>query len=94
MNLELSDYSFVVGYQVLKFERTRNSRRLNMINELEDGSRLVISEAATPRGFRYAYHWQDAKGQLLARWDNAPHHRDLLTFPDHFHNGTKIEPSA
>jgi len=26
-------------------------------------------------------------------WDNAPHHHALPTFPDHFHNGSVIEPS-
>jgi len=90
----LSKYPFVVSYHLLKFERTQSTRRLKIAVDIADGSRLIISDATTPRGFRYAYHWQDANGQLLARWDNAPHHRHLPTFPDHFHNDQRIEPSV
>jgi hypothetical protein len=89
-----SKYPFVVNYHLLKFERTQSTRRLKIVVDIVDGSRLIISEATTPRGFRYAYHWQDANGQLLARWDNAPHHHALPTFPDHFHDGQRIEPAV
>jgi hypothetical protein len=45
----------------------------------------------------YAYHWEcrRQRGQTF-RWDNAPHHPRLPTFPDHFHEGddhTVIESS-
>lgn len=33
----------------------------------------------------YSYHWQDKNGSLRIRWDNAPHHSNLRTFPDHKH---------
>jgi len=89
-----SEYPFVTGYQVLKFERTQTTRRLKLAVEIAGGSRLMISEATNPRGFRYAYHWQDAEGRLLVRWDNAPHHHALPTFPDHFHNGPTVEAAT
>ena len=81
-----SGYSFVKNYRVLHFETTRTTRRLKISIE--------ISEATSPRGFRYAYHWQDSKSHLLARWDNAPHYPDMPTFPDHFHNGQHIKPTS
>ena len=90
----LSEYPFVANFHFLKFERTRTTRRLKVAADITGGSRLIISEATTPRGFRYAYHWQDAAGELLVRWDNAPHHREVATFPDHFHNGPTVEPSV
>jgi Family of unknown function (DUF6516) len=36
----------------------------------------------------YAYHWERRKqtGEIY-RWDNAPHHPQISTFPDHFHEG-------
>ena len=36
----------------------------------------------------YSYHWE-RRGQTgeIYRWDNAPHHAHISTFPDHFHNG-------
>src|SRR4051794_4734093 len=40
-----------------------------------------------PDWVHYAFHLQDAGGRCIARWDNAPHHRDLTTFPHHVHLG-------
>ncbi|HSN74601.1 MAG TPA: DUF6516 family protein [Anaerolineae bacterium] len=36
----------------------------------------------------YAYHWERRRqtGQMY-RWDNAPHHPTISTFPAHFHDG-------
>ena len=36
----------------------------------------------------YAYHWERRRqtGEVY-RWDNAPHHPHVSTFPDHFHKG-------
>lgn len=31
------------------------------------------------------YHWQDAKGNVINRWDNVGHHKELNTFPFHVH---------
>jgi len=34
---------------------------------------------------KYRFHWQDAAGQLRKRWDNAAHHPEIPTHPDHVH---------
>lgn len=36
---------------------------------------------------KYSFHWQRNDGTLICRWDNAPHHRDVTTFPHHLHEG-------
>lgn len=36
---------------------------------------------------KYHFHWQDLNNQLIKRWDNAPHHPEIETFPDHVHLG-------
>ena len=33
----------------------------------------------------YSYHWQDVDGNLIKRWDNVPHHKEVDTFPHHLH---------
>ena len=38
---------------------------------------------------KYAFHWQRADGALIRRWDNAPHHPEIATFPDHLHEGSE-----
>lgn len=38
---------------------------------------------------KYRYHCQNTKGNLLFRYDNAPHHR-ISTFPHHKHVRTTV----
>lgn len=38
---------------------------------------------------KYRFHWQDAAGKLLKRWDNAAHHPDVPTHPHHVHDGSE-----
>ncbi|MCA9964351.1 MAG: hypothetical protein KC423_08910 [Anaerolineales bacterium] len=42
----------------------------------------------------YSYHWADAAGNLVCRWDNVPHFPNLPNFPHHIHNGQTGEVSA
>lgn len=38
----------------------------------------------------YAYHWEQRRQRgRLFRWDNAPHHPHVSTFPAHFHDGAE-----
>ncbi len=38
---------------------------------------------------KYSYHWQETNGDLIIRWDNKPHWRELRTFPHHKHIGDR-----
>jgi len=63
--------------------------RLTLIN----GDLLEFSEYVqrSPDGrihtITYSYHWADANGNLIRRWDNTPHFPDLAGFPHHIHDG-------
>ncbi|MDF1557222.1 MAG: DUF6516 family protein [ANME-2 cluster archaeon] len=58
--------------------------RLKIQIRLLNGWKLHVWEHATPEFQRYAYHV--SKGtQLIVRWDNAPNHRQIRTFPHHKH---------
>ena len=37
----------------------------------------------------YKFHWQDSRGGLIKRWDNAPHHPEVEGFPHHLHDGSE-----
>lgn len=45
----------------------------------------VVTEPTLTRP-KYRYHLQTFRGELVSRWDNAPHHTDVSTFPDHRHD--------
>ena len=34
---------------------------------------------------KYRYHYEDHEGKMLFRYDNAPHHMEVETFPHHKH---------
>jgi len=38
---------------------------------------------------KYRHHWQDHAGRLIKRWDNAPHHPHVQSFPHHLHDGAE-----
>ena len=62
--------------------------------EIIDGSLLYVREAMFPSTSKYSYHWQTRTGEMLLRWDNAPHHPAVPTHPHHKHEGEQIGPSA
>jgi hypothetical protein len=42
---------------------------------------------------KYSFNFTDGKRVRIFRYDNAPHHRDIFTFPHHKHLGPGIQPS-
>jgi len=61
---------------------------------LADGGFIEITERVlevhgTLEMTKYRHHWQDGNGVLIKRWDNAPHHPTIDTFPHHLHDGAE-----
>ncbi|GEM_PF-191725 len=64
-----------------------------------DGSELHLFQFVEikdeqPMIEKYRYHYQDENGALIKRWDNAKHHPEIDTFPDHIHVGGEIKNSS
>jgi len=64
-----------------------------------DGSTLTFEEKTVRRGrniekISYRYHYQHADGTLAFRYDNAPHHPEVSTYPDHIHIEGRVEATA
>jgi len=38
---------------------------------------------------KYRHHWQNREGIPIKRWDNAPHHPQVASFPHHLHDGSE-----
>jgi hypothetical protein len=84
-SLEVLDRSDMSGqsselYAVLIFP---DSSELHLVEQ------LVVQHYALVKS-RYSYHYQQASGELIFRYDNAPHHPDLLNYPHHKHIGEQI----
>ncbi|MEN4006006.1 MAG: DUF6516 family protein [Methanobacteriaceae archaeon] len=62
--------------------------------KLFDGSALWIREIWIKGKIEvYIYYWLRPDETIIMGWDNALHHKEILSFPYHKHLGNKIEPS-
>lgn len=84
----------VKDVEILAFVEEKSVQFLRVRAEIRDGSVLYVRELLLADHSKYSYHWQAQTGELLLRWDNAPHHPTLPTYPDHKHEGERLEPSA
>lgn len=63
-----------------------------------DGSSLHLFEFVLIRDEeakvdKYRYHYQDRNDDLIFRFDDAAHHEDLETFPEHKHEENEVVPA-
>lgn len=64
--------------------------KLTLIDEsLLELTERIVEEYGKLLWTKYRFHWQDRNNQLIKRWDNAPHHAEVDTFPYHLHEGTE-----
>ena len=55
-----------------------------------NGTMLEFVESVTPERIKYRYQYMNADGAMIFRYDNAPHHHNLATFPHHKHIGEQV----
>ncbi len=90
-SLEESD--IVSQFTITEFKNFSDGFYIKVTVHLFDESFLYIKEYNDTIKRNYSYHWQDEKGKLIIRWDNAPHHRYIKTYPHHKHVNNTIEES-
>ena len=80
-----------VRFQVIKRRVIDREGFIRIRVELTDGDLLEFSEywhetaSGDPVRDEYTYHWQDAEGSLISRWDSAKHFPNLPYRPHHVH---------
>lgn len=78
--------AIIEKWRVDAYERETDIFRFKARIDFKDGSLLRIKEYQFLDGTRkYAYHWENSKGDLLIRWDNAPHWHKIASHPHHKH---------
>ncbi|KWT86807.1 toxin-antitoxin system TumE family protein [Candidatus Magnetominusculus xianensis] len=81
----LSDADFIVSYEVHDYRQWDRGFYYNIRIVFIDSSMLIAREYIDEPQRDYSFHWQNSDNKLLKRWDNAPHYRELMTFPYHMH---------
>lgn len=78
----------VEHYEEQLLTTTRGNLRIRL--RFADDALLEISEAVVvaagkPQWLSYRYHYQATSARQIFRYDNAPHHAELPSHPDHKH---------
>ena len=81
----LDRYSFIRDYEVLDYKRWHLGYYLSLKIILQNNASVFTKEYVSEKERNYSYHWQSVSGKLIIRWDNAPHHKNVKTFPHHKH---------
>jgi len=91
---KLFEYSDIItGFEVLDYNEDAGKLHYKLKISFIDNSLLFVKEYVSETERKYSFHWQNAFGDMLIRWDNSPHHREIKTFPHHKHTGKQIQSS-
>ncbi|MEK6742152.1 MAG: DUF6516 family protein [Nitrospirota bacterium] len=87
---ELFIHPSISAFKVVRQEASDEEGYIRVKCSLSNGGTLEFSEyveqsAGSIQIITYNYHWQNAKGALVKRWDNVEHHKKIRTFPHHLH---------
>lgn len=88
-----SKFSSIHEVQILNYKAGDNFVYYKITISFIDSSQLLINEFASLKERKYSFHWQNNENELIIRWDNAPHHKNISTFPHHKHSNGEISPS-
>lgn len=80
-------------YTIQDFRIFKTGFFIKIEAELSDDTRLFIKEYSDEFDRKYSFHWQKANGDFIIRWDNSPHHKEIITYPHHKHERDKILPN-
>ena len=86
-------YFEVYEEEILTPERVNLRIRIRFYNGclLEMNESVIYEDGLKHLGYRY--HFQSKENQLLFRYDNTPHFRNLSTFPHHKHCPVEVVTS-
>ena len=91
----IEQFSDIVQFvEKLELSEEEHISKLKANLKLFDGTSLWIREVWIKGKMEvYSYYWLRSDETIIMGWDNAPHHREIVTFPYHKHVATIIEPS-
>ncbi len=81
----------VISHQVLIEHRTPEYGKIKIRVDFLDRSTLYFMEfircGRIIERYKFSYHYQNKKGEMIFRYDNSRHYAELTSFPCHKHIG-------
>ncbi len=85
--LQLLDQAdWIERYEIQDFRQWNDGLYYKLKIVFQNQSILFAREYMDESERNYSFHWQDQHDALIMRWDNAPHHKSIETFPHHKHD--------
>jgi hypothetical protein len=81
----LDQANWIERYEVQDYRQWESGFYYRLKILFENRSVLFVREYVDEMARAYSFHWQDENNELIIKWDNAPHHHHILTFPHHKH---------
>jgi len=90
----IEKYKYIVKtYKIISWESEPLNYRFKAHLYFIDNSTLIIKDYLFLDGRKYSFHWKDEHNNLIIRWDNASHWKNIDTFPHHRHEKNDVFPS-
>ncbi|MFQ5603948.1 MAG: DUF6516 family protein [bacterium] len=89
----LEQSEIVKEFKIQDFKLIEHGFYLKILAILINNTELYIREYSDSMDRSYSYHWQGEDKKLIMRWDNAPHHKRLESYPHHVHVGEQVSPN-
>jgi len=89
----LRQSAIVLDIEVLELIDEDSVKLIRIKAVLKENCLLYITELHTKDYQKYSYHCQKNDGDLIVRWDNKPHWKDMTTYPHHKHENDQVSPS-
>lgn len=86
---DIIQYPYIAEYNISKEKRSLHIGIIEGRIFFIDASVLCFLEFVNVKEsiekYKYSYNYQDKNGKTVFRYDMAPHHKKLQTFPHHKH---------
>ena len=88
-------YNDIVGsIENIEITEEEQISKLKTKLRLFDGTILWVREVRVKEIIEaYSYYWLRPDETVIIGWDNAPHYKEINSFPHHRHIGNRVEPS-
>ncbi len=81
----LDQKNWIERYEVQDYRQWESGFYYRLRIQFKNQTVLFVKEYVDETERVYSFHWQNQNNDLITRWDNAPHHPNILTFPHHKH---------
>ena len=89
----LENSEIITKFEIHDFRKFTNGFYIKITAHVKNNTTLYIKEYSDTVERNYSYHWQKENGALIIRWDNAPFHSEVNTYPHHKHIDNNVESS-